>query len=214
MSNKILVFGATGGTGRLVVQQALEKGFDVTAFVRNPEKLKIKNVNLKIVQGDVLQQNSIDKTMQGHDAVICCIGAPATKAGRLRSDGTKNIINSMTKFGVSRFICQTSLGYDDSKIVLDFTSFIFRKVIAPYLLKKTFEDHLLQETFIKQSNLNWTIVRPGTLTNGKSTGNYKQGFEYTDSSLKVKIARADVADYLITTLTNQNFYNKVVGISY
>ncbi len=211
---KIIVFGATGGTGSLVVQQVLEKGFEVTAFVRNPEKLKIKNTNLKIVQGDVLQQNDIDKIMQGHDAVICCLGAPATKARRVRSEGTKNIISSMAKFDVSRLVCQTSLGYGDSKIVLDYTPFIFRKIIAPYLLKKTFEDHSLQESFIKQSNLNWTIVRPGTLTNSKGAGICKQGFEYNDNSLKVKIARADVAEFLISTLTNQIAYKKVLGISY
>ena len=142
---KILVFGATGGTGSLVVQQALEKGIEVTAFARNPEKLKIQNANLKTVQGDVLQQGSIDKIMPGHDAVICCLGAPAAKAGQLRSEGTKNIITAMTKHGVSRLVCQTSLGYDDSKIVLCYTPFVFRKVVVPYLLKKTFEDHSLQE---------------------------------------------------------------------
>ena len=211
---KVIVFGATGGTGNLVVQQALENGFDVTAFVRNPAQLKIKNAKLKIVQGDVLQQNSIDSIMQEYDAVICCLGTPATKAEQLRSIGTRNIINAMTKFGVSRLICQTSLGYGDSKFVLDFTPFVFRKIIVPFLLKKTFEDHLLQESFIKQSNLNWTIVRAGSLTNGKGTGNYKKEFEYTDSSLKVKISRADVAHFLTATLTNQNSYNKVVGISY
>ena len=211
---KILVFGATGGTGSLVVQQALAKGIEVTAFTRNPEKLKMRNVKLKTVQGDVLQQDSIDKIMPGHDAVICCLGAPAAKAGRLRSEGTKNIITAMTKYGVSRLVCQTSLGYDDSKIVLCYTPFIFRKVVVPYLLKKTFEDHSLQENFIKQSNLNWTIVRAGSLTNGKKTGHYKQDFAYSDSSLKVKIARADVADFLIATLTNQSSYNKLLGISY
>ena len=211
---KVLVFGATGGTGNLVVQQALENGFEVTAFVRNPEKLKIKNANLKIVQGDVLQQSSIDNFMKGQDAVICCLGMPATKVGKLRSEGTQNIITAMTKAGVSRFICQTSLGYGDSKAVLDFTPFVFRKIIVPYLLKKTFEDHFLQEINIKKSKFNWTIVRPGNLTNKKHTGNYKSGFDYNDSTLKVKISRADVADFLIKSISNPNSYNKVIGISY
>lgn len=148
---KLIVFGATGGTGNLVVQQALESGYKVTAFARNPQKLNIKNANLTIVQGDVLQQNSIDKFMNGQDVVICCLGMPGTKVGKLRSEGTQNIINSMVKFSVSRLVCQTSLGYGDSKAILDFTPFVFRKIIVPYLLKKTFEDHLLQETHIVDS---------------------------------------------------------------
>ncbi len=211
---KLLVFGATGGTGSHVVQQGLAKGFEVTAFVRDPSKLKITHPNLKIVQGDVLKPESIDKVMKGQDAVICCLGAPVTKAGTLRSAGTKNILGSMVKSGVHRFICQASLGYGDSTSILDFTPFIFRKVIVPLLLKKTFDDHLLQETFIKQSNLDWTIIRPGTLTNGQMTGNYKQGFEYTDSSLKVKISRADVAQHLTTQVSNPSSYHKVIGLSY
>ena len=211
---KILVFGATGGTGIQVVQQALDKSFEVTAFVRNPNKLKISNANLKVVQGDVLQQSSIDKIIAEHDAVICCIGAPATKTGQLRSSGTKNIINSMQKNGVQRFICQTSLGFGDSEIVLQYTPFVFRKIVVPYLLKKAFEDHLLQEIFVKQSNLNWTIVRPGTMTNGKFTGNYKHGFQYSDNKLKVKVSRADVADFLIKQISSNQYQNKVTGISY
>jgi putative NADH-flavin reductase len=211
---KILVFGATGGTGTQVVKQALNKDLEVTAFVRNPAKLKILNVKLKVVHGDVLEQSSIDKVIGGHDAVICCLGAPATKAGQLRSDGTKNIINSMQQKGVPRLICQTSLGFDDSEPVLNHTAFFFRKIIVPYLLKKTFADHLLQENFIKQSNLNWTIVRPGTMTDGKFTGEYKHGFSYSDNSLKVKISRADVADFLIKQVFSNQYQNKLTGVSY
>lgn len=211
---KVIVFGASGGTGSLVVQQALEKGFEVTAFVRNPEKFKLKSPKLRIVQGDVLQQNSIDTFMKGQDAVICCLGVPATKVGKLRSDGTQNIINSMVKFGVSRLVCQTSLGYGDSVAVLKFTPFIFRKIIVPLLLRNTFEDHLLQETIIKNRNINWTIVRPGNLTNGMLTENYKTEFDYNDSTLRVKISRADVADFLIKSIANRNSYGKVLGISY
>ncbi len=211
---KILVFGATGGTGIQVVQQALDKGLEVTAFVRNPDKLKIFNKNLKVVEGDVLQQNTIDKIIAGHDVVICCLGAPAVKAGQLRSNGTKNIINSMQKNGVQRLICQTSLGFGDSESVLKYTPLVFRKIIVPYLLRKTFDDHLLQETFVKQSELTWTIVRPGTLTNGKFTGNYKHGFSYDDHTLKVKVSRPDVADFLLKQIFSNQNQNKVTGISY
>jgi putative NADH-flavin reductase len=206
---KLLIIGATGGTGTQVVKQALQQGFTVTAFVRRPEKLKITHTNLKVVQGNVLQQSSISKIM-----VICCLGAPATKAGNLRSAGTKNIINAMQQNGVSRLICQTSLGFGDSETVLRNTPWFFKKIIVPYLLKQTFADHLLQENCIQQSNLNWTIVRPGTMTNGKFTGTYRHGFLYSDEKLKVKISRADVADFLIQQVASTQYQKKVTGISY
>ena len=211
---KLLIFGATGGTGKLVVQQSLSKGHEVTAFVRNPEKLVISDPSLNIVRGDILQPSTIDLIMPGHDAVLCCIGAPANKALQLRSEGTKNILASMKKNGVSRFICQTSLGFDDSKIVLNNTPFVFRKIIVPFLLKKTFAEHSVQERFITQSDTNWTIVRPGTMINSVMTGQYKHGFDYNDTSLKVKIARADVAHFMLEQLHNSGYNKKITGISY
>ena len=187
---------------------------EVTAFVRNPAKLKTRHANLKVVQGDVLQQNSINAAMKGQDAVVCCLGAPATKAGQLRSAGTKNIIHAMKASGLSRLVCQTSLGFDDSESVLQHTPFVFRKIIVPYLLKKTFLDHSLQEAHIKQSGLDWTIIRPGNLTNGRHTGNYREGFAYTDPTLQVKISRADMADSLLRQLLTHHNSRQVVPVSY
>ena len=211
---KISVFGATGKTGKLVVQQALNNAFEVTAFVRDPSKMIMTHRNLNIVQGDVMITATIDAVMQGHDAVICCLGLPATKPGLLRSQGTQNIIDSMKKFGVKRFICQASLGYADSEKLLVNTPFVFRKVIVPLLLKKTFEEHALQENIIKQTDLNWTIARPGSMTNGKFTGHYKSGFSSDDTSVKVKISRADTAHFMVQQLNNNDNIRKAVGISY
>jgi putative NADH-flavin reductase len=211
---KLLIFGATGGTGKLVVQQALSNGHEVTAFVRNPEKLTLSDTGLRIVKGDILQPATIDSVMPGHDAVICCIGVPANKAFTLRSEGTKNIISAMKKHGVTRFICQTSLGYDDSEMILNNTPFIFRKIIVPFLLKPTFAEHSKQESYIKDSDLNWTIVRPGTMVNSALTGKYKHGFDYADKSVKVKIARADVAHFMLEQLSNKTYNKKAAGISY
>ena len=142
------------------------------------------------------------------------MGAPANKAGTLRSEGTRNIINAMKKANVNRFICLSSLGFDDSTEVLNRTSFLFRKIIAPYILRATFKEHHLQEIAIKQSNLNWTIVRPGNLTNGIKTEKYKYGFPYSDPTVKVKISRADVADIMLKQLTTPQYYQKAFGVSY
>jgi putative NADH-flavin reductase len=142
------------------------------------------------------------------------LGAPAKKAGTLRSEGTKNIINAMKETNVNRLICQTSLGFDDSKEVLKCTSFFFKNIIVPYILKSTFSEHSLQENAIKQSGLNWTIVRPGNLTNGKKTEKYKSAFSYSDTTLKVKISRADVAQLMLKQVSANDNFQKTIGISY
>jgi putative NADH-flavin reductase len=210
---KLLLFGATGGTGKQVFLQALQQGHTVTVVVRNPSKITVTNPDLKIIQGDVLTTLP-DDAFTGQDAVICCLGAPANKAGALRSEGTKNIIYAMKKANVTRFICQSSLGFDDSVEVLKCTSFIFKKIIVPYVLKATFREHYLQEIAVKQSGLNWTIVRPGSLTNGKMTGKYKYGFSYADPALKVKISRGDVAGFLIKLAVSEEYLHNTTGISY
>lgn len=214
MKMNIVLFGATGGTGKQVLLQALEQGHVVTAIVRNLSKIGIKSEHLKIVQGDVLNIASFESAMADQNAVICCLGMPANKAGTLRSEGTKNIIESMKKAGVNRLICQTSLGFDDSIEVLNCTPFIFKKIIVPYILKDTFKEHHKQEMAIRESNINWTIVRPGNLTNGLQTANYKHGFSYKDPTLKVKVSRADVAHFMVKQLVDSYYNNKIVGISY
>jgi putative NADH-flavin reductase len=167
-----------------------------------------------VVEGDVLVPASIDAVMPGHDAVICCIGAPANKAFHIRSEGTKNILAAMKKYQVSRFICQTSLGFDDSQIILRNTSFLFRNIIVPLFLKTTFADHAIQEKYIRHTDLNWTIVRPGNMTNAAFTGQYKHGFNYADTSIAVKIARADVAAFLLQQLSDNRYMRSTTGISY
>lgn len=211
---KLLIFGATGGTGLKLVEQALEKGYMVTAFARNPQKLPIQHPKLRIIQGDVMNLTSVINAMLGQDAVLSSIGAPANKTGTVRSTGTKNIIQAMEKAGIKRFICQTSLGYGDSIKVLDSTPFYFKHIIVPFLLKKGFADHALQEEYIKQSQLDWVIARPGNLTNNGLTGKYRQGFAATDKKIKVKISRADVADFMLKQLTEDTYLHKTPGLSY
>ena len=110
----LLIFGATGGTGRQLVKQALEQGHKVTAFARDPAKLDIKHTNLKVVQGNVMDLTSVEKAVQGQDAVVCVLGSGRKIKGRIRSEGTQQIISTMEKAGIRRFICQSTLGAGDS----------------------------------------------------------------------------------------------------
>ena len=210
---KILIFGATGGTGRHLVEQALTQGHEVTAFVRNPAKLPLLHQNLKILPGDVLHYPTVEHAVVGQQAVLSALGS-GTKKDTLRSSGTRNIMQAMEKLGVKRFICQTSLGYGDSRQVLNRTPFYFKYLIVPLLLRHGFADHELQESYIKQSNLDWIIARPGNLTDDKYTGVYRHGFPSNDKKVTVKISRADVADFMLQQLTCDKYLYQTPGLSY
>jgi putative NADH-flavin reductase len=210
----VIIFGATGATGKHLVTQALEQGHQVTAFVRDPSKVQVHHPKLKLVKGDVLDPGAVAQAIPGHEAVLNSIGMPANKTGVLRSQGTQNIITGMEKAGVKRLICQTSLGYGDSRPVLDRTPFVFKYIIVPFLLKKGFADHALQEEYIKHSTLDWVIVRPGNLTDGPLTRHYKHGFAPTDKTVTVKISRADVADFMLRQLTSPVYLHQTPGLSY
>lgn len=211
---KLLIFGATGGTGRQLIEQALEQHHTVTAFARNPAALTLIHSNLQVVQGDIMDIDSVEHAMQDHDAVLSSIGSPANKIGTIRSEGTRNIIRGMEKAGIRRFVCQTSLGYGDSRKILDLTPFYFKYLIVPFILRKGFADHELQEKYIRQSKLEWIIVRPGTLTDGNRTGIYKHGFTVNDKSIRVKVSRADVADFMLKQINDNTHLHKTPGVSY
>ncbi|HET9494871.1 MAG TPA: SDR family oxidoreductase [Chloroflexia bacterium] len=206
---KVAVFGATGTIGRQLIEQALEQGHTVTAFVRDSAKLDIKSPYLKVVQGDVLDPASVEKAVQGQDAVLCSIGAG--RKGTVRSEGTRNIVRAMEKAGVRRLICQSSLGVGDSRGNLNF---LWKYVMFGVLLREAFKDHVLQENFVKQSRLDWTIVRPAAFTDGERTGNYHHGFPGTRNGLRLKISRADVADFMLKQLGDSAYLRKTPGLSY
>ena len=205
----VIIFGATGTIGRQLVEQALEKGYAVTAFLRNPAKFDLKHANLKTFQGDVLNSASVERAIAGQSAVICALGAGSK--GTIRSEGTKNIIQAMEKAGVRRLICLSSLGVGDSR---DTLNFVWKYIMFGLLLRKAYADHGKQESYVEQSNLDWTIVRPGAFADGKVTGNYKHGSLSGDKAIKLKVSRADVADFMLKQLTDTTYLRKTPGLSY
>jgi putative NADH-flavin reductase len=208
---KVLIFGSTGSVGREVVQQALDQGHTVTAFARNPAKLNIKHAKLKLVQGDVMDLAAVEQAVQGQDAVLCVLGSSGKRKGTIRSEGTRQIIRAMEKVGVHRLICQTTLGAGDSWENLNF---FWKYIMFGGILRDVFADHERQENFIKQSSLDWTIVRPGAFTDGTRTGQYRHGFPGTDKTTKLKISRADVADFILKQLADDSYLHKTPGLSY
>jgi len=210
MNQKIIIFGATGGTGRELLKQSLAEGHQVTAFVRNPDKLNITHENLSVFQGDVLNYDDVDTAVQDHTGVFCCLGMPASDKSELRTAGTLNIVKAMESNEIDRIICQTSLGFGDSEAVLPWH---MKYLIVPFILKNAFKDHATQEMALENSNTDWTVVRPGNMTNGEKTGNYKYNFKPTEK-IKLKISRADVADFMLKQLNSNEYKHQRVGISY
>ena len=206
---KLIIFGSTGSIGRQLVRQGLEHGHLVTAFTRAPSKLDIWHDNLKEVRGDAMNLPSVEKAVQGQDAVLCSLGAGAK--GTVRARGTKNIIRAMERAGVRRFVCQSSLGVGDSWGNLNL---FWKYVMFRGFLRQAYADHVSQEDHVRQSDLDWTIVRPAAFTDGARTGEYRHGFPGNDKTTKLKVSRDDVADFMLKQLTHEEYLRKTPGLSY
>ncbi|MGP1373754.1 MAG: NAD(P)-dependent oxidoreductase [Almyronema sp.] len=208
---KLLIVGATGGVGRQVVEQALTQGHEVTAFGRHPAKLAIQHPNLTLFQGDVLAPTAVAQAVQGQDAVVCTLGSGQKLTGTVRSQGTRHIIQAMEHSGVRRLICQTTLGAGDSWGSLNF---YWKYIMFGLILRNVFSDHQRQEAEVKQSRLDWTIIRPGAFVTGDRTGQYRHGFPGTDKTSQLKISRADVADFILKQLSDTAYLHQAPSLSY
>ena len=208
---KLLIIGGTGKTGRELIKQGLLEGHEITAIARNPEKLKFDNPNFRVVKGDVLNPDSLENPFRGQDAVVSALGHKRFFIKTtILSRGTKNIINAMNNNGIKRFICITSLGINDSrfKLGLYYTLFTIPVILFFYFLDKS-----KQEKLIMKSNLDWTIVRPGQLTNGKKRTNYKHDIKAGNYILTKMISRASVAHFILKQLESDLYLYKAVGVT-
>jgi len=210
----LLVFGATGGTGRAIVAQALEQGHRVTVFARNPDAIETQHENLVVVQGDILYYASVERAVKGQDAVLSALGTRAIRRNTTISDGTRNIITAMEKYGVKRLVFESSISIGDSKPQQRQFGLLYKIIIFPLILRNMFRDKAIQERYIMQSTLDWVIVRPAVLTNGPRTGVYRNEFSAADTSIKAKISRADVADFMLKQLTDNTYVHKAPSLSY
>ncbi len=205
---KVVVFGASGSIGAHVIEQALNQGYEVTGFARRPETLGISHPNLKLVSGDVFDPDTVADAIEGQEAVIVALGAG--RKGRVRAQGTKNVIAAMKRHGVRRLVCQSTLGAGDSRPALNF---FWKHIMFGLLLKDAYKDHQEQERLVRESGLDWTIVRPSAFTDGPASGEYREGFPPTEKGLKLTIPRADVANFLLRQLTGSTYLHQAPGIS-
>ncbi len=206
----LLIFGATGPTGREILKQAVA-GHAVTAFARNPAALEFKAPNLNTVRGDITDAASVAAAMRGQHAVLSALGVRKWKKNSILSDGTRNIIQAMRDQGVRRFICETSLDVGDSRGQL---GWLFTWIIRPILLPNAFVDKEIQERYIHDSGLDWIIARPAYLTNGPRLGRYQVWTGPKPKGVSWKISRADVADFMLKQLSDDTYLHKAAALAY
>jgi len=208
---RVLVVGATGGTGRELVSQALERGHHVTALARNPLGLGMEHPRLAVVRGDVLDRASVDAAVRGQDGVLVALGHRRYfPPSRILSEGTRNLLGAAAAHGTRRMVCETSLGIGDSagRMGLAYTLFVIPVVLPFY-----YWDKVRQERLIAASRVPWVIVRPGVLRNGAKRGVRRHGPGVGSFLWTPAIARADVAAFMLDQLTSDAYLGAAPGVS-
>jgi len=209
----ILVIGANGGVGKQTVEIALNAGHKVTALLRNPANLAISHTNLEIIKGDVMYPETFEDHLENKDAIISALGVNATsKPTTLYSQGNKNLLDAMKSKGVRRALFISASAIEISP-VLSFYVRLAEKYIVQKLLRYMYDDLRIMEDLVKESDIDWTIMRPPRLTNKPVTGNYRFAI---NSFLKncLSISRADLAHYMINNITNEATYRTTIEIGY
>ena len=199
----LLVLGATGRTGRLVVEQALVAGHTVTALVRSPEKLTIVNSNLRVVAGEATDKAAVSRALQGADAAISTLGGK----GSVIADSTQAIVAAAHEAGVSRVVVLSSWLVERDR--MDAVTRLLTGIAMGSLIK----DKSVGEEVLRRSELDWTIVYASLLTDGPADGSVTVIPEGAKRRMSEKISRADVAAWMIEAATSDQQSRRSVGIT-
>ena len=193
---KVLVLGATGGTGRLIVRDAVAKGHSVVALVRSTARADLPGAEL--IEGDARNENILGRALGGCDAVVSALGTGiGFRKVSLLAEATRALIPAMTRSGVRRLVCISALGVGDSR---GHGGFVFDRLFQPLLLSPAYKDKDRQEAMIRASSLDWVVVRPAKLTDDRAQGAVRAVTDLASIN-GGKVARADVARFVVEQLT-------------
>lgn len=205
---RVIIFGASGTIGALLTSRALQAGHTVTAFVRSPGKITVKDKNLTLFQGDVSVGQKVTVAIRGNDVVLVALGTrKVINPGVDISAGTHNIVEAMKATGVKRFIVLSAFGVRDSYKA----SSPLPKLTYKAFLKRVFADKARQEQYVEQSDLDWTIVRPTTFSNKPGKGEYQ--IDVVPRGIFPTIPREDVVDFMIKNIEDRSYIGKIVAIT-
>jgi uncharacterized protein YbjT (DUF2867 family) len=199
----VLILGASGRTGRLVVEQALAAGYDVTALVRSPEKLTVGNSRLHVVAGQATNARDVARAMVGADAVISVLGG----GGSVIVDSTRAIIEAAHETRVKRVVVMSSFLVERDRMGA------LSRMIAGLAGTSTIKDKKAGELLLRQSDLDWTIAYPGPLTDGPATGSVHVLPEGAKRRISERISRSDVAGWLVEAVASRETSRRSVGIT-
>jgi putative NADH-flavin reductase len=203
---RIAVFGGTGATGRLLIAQALDEGDAVTAYARHPEKLAIVNDRLAVVEGELSDAAAIERAVEGADGVISLLGQGRPVKGTPVAHGTRNILAAMKKHGVLRIVVIATASASDPSDVPPLRSRFFIG-IAKLFLRPAYDDVVATAQIVRDSDRNWTIVRPPFLKDGPKTGRVNVGY-LGDGVTGTYLSRANTADFMLKQLRSDQYIGK------
>ncbi|MDJ0928693.1 MAG: SDR family oxidoreductase [Gammaproteobacteria bacterium] len=207
---KILVVGGTSGIGLEVVRLGLARGHLVSAMARRPERMPLQHENLQVFAGDILDPLKLKRVVAGHETVVVSIGHPPTrKEVSVFSDGMRNVLDAMRAGGAGRLITVTGIGAGDSR---GRGGFMYDRIVWPLMLQTVYEDKDRQEALVRMSHTEWTIVRPGFLTDDVAEGRYR-AISDLDGVTSGKISRADVARFIVAALEQETYVGWTVLLS-
>jgi putative NADH-flavin reductase len=198
---RVLVLGATGSVGRLVVEEGLTRGHEMTALARHPDKLRILASRVRVAEGNALDARAVARAVSGQNAVVDVLGAGNVRQTTLFSESTKIVLKAMTDADVRRLICVTGVGAGETK---GHGGFLYDRVLYPLFTKGIYADKDIQEELIRQSGLDWTIVRPASFRTRTPKGPLRAVTNVEGVTLN-KISRLEVAKFLLNEL-EQNLY--------
>ena len=206
----LFILGATGGIGREIVDQALERNHRVTAFVRSPQKLGPPRNGLTTIQGNVLDAEAVAAALAGHDAVLSAIGPPGPGRSTITSDSAQSTVTGMKEAGVRRvLLVGVAALFEDAGFLA--------RLLRNTLLRNIADDSAAMERIVAASNLEWTVVRPPRLTNGPRTGRYgvlDDHLPHGSGGGAAIISRADVAHFLLNEVEHPGHVRRIVGVAY
>lgn len=202
---KVIVFGATGKTGRHVCRLALEQGYEVTAFTRSASRIDTGDANLKVAQGDVMDADSVAGALAGHDAAIVVLGSNGLRDKATLTTGTGNVVAGMTRHSVGRLVVLSAAGVGDSWRQTPWLARIMFKT----MLRNIYADHTAQEALVRDSAPDWTIVRAAILKDEPATGSYTPG----NTGKVGKINREDLAHFLVSQLEDGEYRRQAISVT-
>ena len=207
---QILVFGGTGSVGRLVIEEGLRRRHQIIGLMRSPQELGDLASRITVVQGDALDARAVERAIAGQDTVIYTLGAGNVRTTTLFSESTRVLLTAMNQHTVQRLICVTGVGAGETK---GHGGFLYDRIVYPLFTKGIYADKDQQESLIRNSHTDWTIVRPAPFRKNTPPGPLRAVTDVDDVTLR-RISRLEVAQFLVDEVEQNRYVRQSVFIGH